>query len=232
MSQIGFVLLAVLLTPPLVAAAECDAGLTTSVSDAPYSGLRRVITIKRNTDGTASRSEATESVARDSKGRTYKAGERRWTTVVGGERIDKSELLVRIWDPVANTDTTWTSGDKKVKVVHFAPDASTKEELRTTPFSFGAAAQNEGAKKLGTKTIQGLSAEGTGYTNGKDSSQECWYSPAIKTVILQTDENPNNSFTDQLESIVRGEPDVRKYQPPPEYSVQHVYMPKVDTRSE
>jgi len=232
MSQIGFVLLAVLLTPPLVAAAECDAGLTTSVSDAPYSGLRRVITIKRNTDGTASRSEATESVARDRKGRTYKAGERRWTTVVGGERIDKSELLVRIWDPVANTDTTWTSGDKKVKVVHFAPDASTKEELRTTPLSFGAAAQNEGAKKLGTKTIQGLSAEGTGYTNGKDSSHECWYSPAIKTVILQTDENPNNSFTDQLESIVRGEPDVRKYQPPPEYSVQHVYMPKVDTRSE
>jgi len=232
MSRISVVPLVALLMLSGMAAAQCDTGLTTPVSNAPYSGLRRVITVKRKTDGVSSRSEGTESVARDSKGRTYEAGERRWTTVVGGERIEKSEILVRIFDPVGNTDTTWTSGDKKVKVVHFAPDPSKKHELLTNPFSFDALAQNQGASKLGTKTIEGLSAEGTRYTDGKGFSHECWYSPALKIAILQTGDDPNYSFTDRLESIVRGEPDVRKYLPPSEYSVQHVYMPQLDTSTE
>src|ERR1700687_1877656 len=89
------------------------------VENAPFSAQRRVITITRNADGTSTNDEATQSEARDGKGRTYKAGERRWTTVIGNERVQKSKILVSIDDTVANTTTKWSSGSKEVKVVHW-----------------------------------------------------------------------------------------------------------------
>ena len=85
------------------AVAECEGQSAVPVTNAPYSAVRRVITTERKADSTTSRSEATEQEARDSKGRSYRAGERRWTTNIDGKSVEKSETLVRISDPVANT---------------------------------------------------------------------------------------------------------------------------------
>src|ERR1019366_7008607 len=96
----------------------CDAAFanaTDRVENAPFSALRRVVSVTRHPDGTSSRREATESEARDGKGRTYyKAEDHYWTTLVGNERVEKSEILVRIFDPVASTDTTWSSAQRQV----------------------------------------------------------------------------------------------------------------------
>ena len=55
--------------------------------------------------------------------------------------------------------------------------------------------------------------------------EECWYSPELKIVILETDNVPcSRSFTNQVEKIIRGEPDVTKYQPPPDYARHNVEM--------
>lgn len=206
------------------------------VENAPFSAQRRVITITRNADGTSTHDEATKSEARDGKGRTYSAGEREWTTVIGNERVQKSEILVRIVDPVANTVTNWSSGSREVKVVHLSRTSSTGTiDGPSNPF-LHSSTQNSDVQKLGTKTIEGVVVEGIrmSYTaspaqaNGDNQSvdvNECWYSPELKILILETHNRPNRSFTNQLENIVRGEPDTTKYQPPAGYRRQDVELP-------
>lgn len=129
------------------------------VESAPFSAQRRVITNTRNADGTSTHDEATQSEARDGKGRTYSAGEREWTTVIGNERVQKSEILVRIVDPVANTVTKWSSGSKEVKVVHLPQLTSSTGTIDgpSNPF-LQSSRQNSDLQKLGTKTIEGVLA--------------------------------------------------------------------------
>jgi len=43
-------------------------------------------------------------------------------------------------------------------------------------------------------------------------------------VVLQTDEYPDRSFTNQLENIQLAEPDVSSYKPPSCYSATHVHL--------
>lgn len=221
-----------------IAQAVCEGALADAadrVENAPYSAQRRVITIRRNADGSSNHDEATQSEARDGKGRTYHAGERYWTTQVGNDRVQKSEMLVRIVDPVANTATTWSSGSKEVKVVHW-PQANDNTKAADHPFDPFLETPPEEVQKLGTKTIEGVLVEGyrRSYTlrsaqtecdNRKPVVEECWYSPELKTVILETDDVPcRRSFTNQLENIVRGEPDVAKYQPPAGYTRRDIEM--------
>ena len=208
-----------------VAVAQCEAQSALPVTNAPYSAVRRVITTERKADGTTSRSEATEQEARDSKGRTYRAGERRWTTNIDGKSVEKSETLVRISDPVANTETTWDTTREVVKIVHFPSSNAVASANRPNvdAFSFDATAKRLNGTTLGTRTIEGISVQGIRYQTNK-SSHECWFSPDLKTVVLQTDEYPDRSFTNQLENIRLAEPDVSSYKPPSCYSATHVHL--------
>jgi hypothetical protein len=206
-----------------VALAQCEAHFGVPVTNAPYSAVRRVITTKPKADGTTSRSEATEQVARDGKGRTYKAGERRWTTNIGGKSVEKSETMVSISDPVANTETTWDTTSKVAKIVHLPPSntPTSANKPEDDPFSFEA--EGLSGTNLGTKTIEGISVQGTRYQTD-ESTHECWVSPELKTVVLQTDQYPDQSFTNRLENIRTEEPDVSSYMPPPGYSTSHVHL--------
>src|ERR1700733_5094349 len=225
------------IAPVAIAQAVCDsvlADVVDRVENAPYSAQRRVTTIHQ--DGSSNRDEATQTEARDGKGRTYHAGERHWTTLVGNERVQKSEILVRIVDPVSNTNTTWSSGSKEVKVVHW-PQATDNTNSVEHPFNpFLDSLPDSEVQKLGTKTIEGVLAEGfrRSYTlrsaqnkcdNQNVAVEECWYSPELKIVVLETDNVPcTRSFTSQLENIVRGEPDVAKYHPPAGYARRDIEM--------
>jgi len=76
-----------------------------TVVNVPYSAQRRFTSIAKAADGTINRTESGGSEARDSSGRTYSAGERHWIYPEGGKSVLKSEMLYRIHDPVADTDT-------------------------------------------------------------------------------------------------------------------------------
>jgi hypothetical protein len=208
-----------------VAVAQCEKQPTVPVTNAPFSAVRRVITTVRKSDGTKSRSEATEQEARDSKGRMYRAGERFWTTTIDGKSVEKSEMLINIDDPIANTETKWDTSSKVVKIIHLPPSraVTSAENPGVDAFSFGAIASGFNGKNLGARTIEGLSVEGIGYQTDK-STHECWFSRDLKTVVLQTDENPDRSFTNRLENIQLGEPDVSRYTPPSGYSANHVHI--------
>jgi hypothetical protein len=72
-----------------------------NILNAPYSPKRHFTSVTTHVDGTVDHSESGGSEARESQGRTYSAGERKWIHFDGKENVLKSEMLYRINDPVA-----------------------------------------------------------------------------------------------------------------------------------
>jgi hypothetical protein len=210
------------------------------IQNAPYSAQSRFTSVKHLPDGAVIRSESGGSQSRDSKGRTYTAGEREWTYSEGDKRVLKKEMLYRINNPVANTETRWDSSTKEAKVIQLPPSALTEDNSSQGSDDdclVRMAALGAVVEKLGVKTINGAVAEGTrgSYTvrDGKSNRgqprvvvHETWYCPELKIVVLETDDDPVDGKTsNELISIVRGEPDVTQYQPPAGYSIQLTQMP-------
>jgi hypothetical protein len=205
---------------------------------APYSAQRRFTVITTLADGTTSRSESGGSEARDSQGRTYSAGERHWTLQEGKKSVLKTEMLMRISDPVANTETRWDSGSKEVKVIHWTQSEHPKEGSRVSAATLAAFDPKSGVEKLGNKVIAGVFAEGTrsSYTvpAGRDHHEqpivvvhESWYCPELKIVVLETNDDPRSGRTrNELVDVVRGEPDVTRYRPPADYVVHEIQVPR------
>ena len=202
-----------------------------TILNAPYSAERHFTSVKRSADGTTHRTETHGSEARDSQGRTYSADERLW--LYSGH--EKSQVLYRIHDPVANTDTKWDSISKEVKVFHWHPsphdaDVSKEIEAWTTP-------HYSTTEKLGEQKLGDFAAEGTrgSYTvpAGQDHNDrpivvvhESWYCPELKIVILETNDDPRDGTTrNEFANIVRGEPDVTQYRPPSDHIVHDVQIP-------
>jgi hypothetical protein len=247
MQRIRFrILVAVLaLSPSLASLAQDGTGSAKSssihaddtVRGAPYSAEHRFTSVSDGADGkTASTESAGGSEARDSQGRTYSAGERHW--IFQGEL--KSEMLYRIDDPVANTQTRWDSTTKDVKVIHF-PQSASKDNAPSGPCPTACpdltmSDPGDVVEKLGTKLIEGVLAEGTrsSYTVpiGQDHNShpivvvhETWYCPELKIVVLETNDDPRSGQTrNELVSIVRGEPDVAKYLSPADYVVHNIQV--------
>jgi hypothetical protein len=208
--------------------------------NAPYSAQRRFTSVDKLVDGKINRSESGGSEARDSQGRTYSAGERNWTYQEGGKSVLKSEMLYRIHDPAANTDTTWDSSSKEAKVIHLSQNARNEDAsnaqcqacLESTTSDLGNVVE-----KLGIKTLGGVVAEGTRSSYTVPARQdhndqpivvvhETWYCPELKIVILETNDDPRSGRTrNELIGIVREEPDVKKYYPPADYVVHEFQMP-------
>jgi hypothetical protein len=60
---------------------------------------------------------------------------------------------------------------------------------------------------------------------------ETWYCPELRIVILETNDDPRSGETrNELVNIVRGEPNVTKYQPPADYIVHQVQIPSAAGR--
>ena len=159
------------------------------VLNCPYSAQRRFTSIERLADGTSRSTESGGSEARDSKGRTYSAGERHWTYVDHGKPVLKSEMLYRIHDPVSNTDTSWDSTSKEVKVIHW-PKGAPRGAFGVGAFL--ADVPGTVTEKLGLRTIEGVVAEGTrsAYTVAGEQDEdrkpmsvvhESWYCPELRS---------------------------------------------------
>jgi hypothetical protein len=252
MLKIPFTVLSVLLgvAPSITILAQSGAKPvgTTSVSsgepvlNAPYSARRRFTSVTKLTDGTISRIESVGSEARDSQGRKCSVGERHWTYFDGEKNILKSEMLYRIDDPVADTETKWDTTSKVVKVIHW-PQSVPKESASAAECqaACGEAMMNTSGvavEKLGARTIADVVAEGTrtSYTvsAGQDHKDqpivvihERWYSPELKIVILETNDDPRSgSIKSELIDIIRGEPDFTQYRPPADYVVRDLQLPE------
>lgn len=202
------------------------------ILDIPYSAKRRFTDVEKLADGTIRRSESGGSIARDSQGRTYSADERHWTYFDGKKNVLGSEMLYRIEDPVARSETKWDTTSKVAHVIH-SPQNAPKDASKTLPAWLNPPSTVE---KLGRKTIGGFVVEGTRSSYTVPAAQdhndqpivvvrESWYCPELKIVVLVTNDDPRNgSSTDELIDIVRGEPDVTQYRPPADYVVREVQL--------
>lgn len=211
------------------------------ILNAPYSAKRHFTSDMKRADGTNEHSDSGGSEARDSQGRTYSAGERHWTYFDGKENVLKSEMLYRIDDPIANTQTRWDTTTKVVTVIYW-PQSTSKEGAREVECQTSC---DDGTmdipgvvvEKLGEKIIGGVMAEGirSSYTipAGQDNNSkpvivvhERWFSPELKIVILETNDDPRSGSTkNELTDIVRGEPDTTQYRPPADYIVRKIKLP-------
>jgi hypothetical protein len=209
------------------------------VLNAPYSAKRRFTSAQKSADGTINRSESGGSEARDSLGRTFSAAERQWTYLEGKKSVLGHEMLYRIHDPVAKTDTKWDTTAKEVKVIHWpekTPEGDASEAQCQAACSEFAMKPFGTDEKLGVKTFAGVVGEGTrnSYTvpSGNPDAKpivvvhESWYCPELKIVILETNDDPRGvSWRNELVDIVRGEPDLAQYHPPANYVVHEVQFP-------
>lgn len=138
-------------------------------------------------------------------------------------------------------DTT----SREVKVIHW-PEALAKQDPTSAPCPVcpegSMSDPGDGIEKLGLKTIEGVVAEGTrnSYTvpatKGHPDSpivitHESWYCPELKIIVLETNDDPRSGETrNELVNIVRGRPEVSKYNSPADYVVHQVQVPSYAAR--
>ncbi len=207
------------------------------VTGLPYSATTVTEMTQTLADGNRISRKTEGRVVRDSAGRT-----RREHTLTGlgpmaagPEGSGNGRTVVMIDDPVAKTRYVL---DPERKVARQMPAFSPRGDGAGFKRGTGQGrpdAEGERPKpleeSLGTKTIEGLEAQGTRRTMTIPAGQigndqpieivtERWYAPALQAVVLQTISDPrmgDRSF--RLTNITRGEPAAASFQVPPDYKV-------------
>ena len=207
------------------------------VSGAPYSAVAIVETKQTLSDGTTIDRKTQTSVFRDSQGRM-----RRETTMpaVGPLAADgQPKTFILIFDPVASAAYA-IHPDQKIADQLPAPRGRMAKNAETPDFAGKLDARMEkeianGTLKkddLGTKSINGVAAQGTRYTHtipagqiGNDKpiviTSERWYSPDLQIVLLSTRNDPRfGQTTYSITSLQRQEPPATLFTVPSDYTVQ------------
>ena len=203
------------------------------ITGAPYSATRTITRVQKLDNGTMITHTEVIKEARDSEGRTYMERVPETTGAGTGNRA-----FVRVFDPVNRVAISWSLNSKQATVVHL-PDASPAGMSRLAQGSGGAGGsmhfrgnmQAANVESLGTKTINGVTAEGTrttrvipAGTQGNDQSltvtHESWVSSDLKIAVMRVDTDPRfGSTTMELTNISRDEPPSTLFQAPAGYTV-------------
>jgi len=207
------------------------------VEAAPYVANRKTTRVQKLADGTTITHEGVGKEARDSAGRTYVYYH---SEIPEGGDESGGFFNVHIVDPVTRTNINWSSNSKEATVIHMpepirtmqapapplrpAPTAQVRPPLSNQP--------RPDIEKLGTKTVNGVQAEGTRTTRvipaGRDGNDEPitvvhehWYSRELKLTVMDFNDDPRTGVaTMELSDIEPGEPDPALFQIPEGYTVK------------
>jgi hypothetical protein len=220
------------------------------VKGAPYSAEASTETVQVLGDGNRISRKIVNSVARDGEGRT------RREETMGQPGSAAQRKFIFISDPVARTTYVLDNNSKEAhatqsmqyramsKEVEAKMAAERAREMVRTVTNFhgnsehsvGVAVSGEpksGSEKveqLGTRTIQGVPAEGRRVTNtiaageiGNDRPievvRETWYSSDLQITLMSTTSDPRiGTTTYQVTSLQRGEPSPSLFEVPSEYT--------------
>ena len=180
-----------------------------------------------------------EELARDSAGRRYTEDR-----VVSPKEF-AGILSARIDDPVARTTTYWSSVNKEASIVHLPPSLPTEDlgartanartqddEANTTCWAWPW----QKVEAIGTRTIQGLAAQGQRVTNCVPPSAGRYPEPRIVTIEIWTTIQGNltvltigkdplgDSYTDEMTDIDFGPPDLTPFKIPADYAVKERFL--------
>jgi hypothetical protein len=198
---------------------------------APFSGTRTVTHSQTLTDGTTITRTQVMKEARDSQGRVYTE------TVPARNGDGPRRAMVRIFDPVSHTAITYASDSKQANVLHLpepgqfrGPRGADNDEAREE-FHGRDNMPDPTTESLGSKTLNGIVAEGTRTTRvipagarGNDKpitiTHEVWTSTDLKVVVMRVETDPREGTTTmQLTNISRDEPAASLFQTPAGYTV-------------
>ncbi len=199
------------------------------VTNAPFSALVTTETSMTLQDGNHIKQTSTLHLYRDSEGRTRREQS---LNNVGGAAGDS---VVFINDPVAGMNfalnpTAKTATRSATGGGGRGPQGNRGGRMRGGP-GRGPTQQNVNTESLGSKSIEGVMAEGTRTTITIPAGQvgneqplhtvmENWYSTDLKTVVLSRRSDPRNGDTvTRYSNIVRSEPAHSLFEVPGDYKV-------------
>jgi len=208
----------------------------------PYTATWKTTRVQTLANGVTITQESTGKEARDSSGRTYH--ENQAETPFGFEGQSAAFSYFHVFDPATRVSINWSSNSKEATVYHMpdpvqarqAPPPAANSAATVAPVRIPRPARPGGeTQNLGTKTINGIDAQGSRTTQtfpagsfGNDQpltvTHEMWMSPELRVAVLQIDDDPRTGVrTTELTDIERGEPDPALFQPPEGYTIKDQY---------
>jgi len=194
----------------------------------PYTAEYKATSTRPLADGNTITHEHTEVVAVDSQGR-------RMTQITTTRAKDQVAIVsTNVFDPIARTDTRWSSLNKKATVMMMGAGHGCATESRPNAPSAPRSRPTIERENLGTASIQGVEARGTRTTStiaagevGNDTplvtTTEKWTAVAVglKGLMVReiTDDARSGKYAKELTSISQEEPDPALFRPPADYEI-------------
>jgi hypothetical protein len=205
-----------------LALAGADAGI---VIGQPFALVEKFTDVTPLADGTKITRHAEELKWRDSQGRFRKE----MTTFEEGQA--PVYLTATIIDPVNNTVTTLHMDLKTASVVHLQAGQLRPYAMPNDSDLMARQGVQVKVEKLDGKTIAGVYAVGRRVTRtrppgtiGNDktvvSVSEKWVSPDLKTVLLDSMDDPREQGIHEVTQLNRGDPDASLFEIPADYTVK------------
>jgi hypothetical protein len=216
-------------------------------SGAPFTATWKHVVTARYADGMPISADTTDTIARDSAGKTY--FEVSFSTASSSGNLGARSF--QIIDPIKPIAFSWSEGSNAPNVVLVShgsnPDTrDLKQRLDEAPWTEPGCfawdkvdGQYQGGnfqrENLGTKTILGIEAEGIldtrvllagyeGYNETVTVTEERWYSSDLQIELLNIVDDPRvGRDTWELANIVRIEPSPALFRLPSGYSIDEIY---------
>ena len=196
-----------------------------TVTGAPFSATISVSHTPGEGGGNGVANNSTGSIARDTQGRTRRDMQLSGIGPLHAQGTPPHMIFIN--DPVSQNNYM-LNADKKTgeqfSLNGNMPPPPGMNSGQHGEGGFGARGRGEvTTQSLGTKTINGVTANGTLITrntpNGS-STVERWFSPDLQTVVSETRTDPRfGTTTMQLTNINRGEPDPSLFSVPSDFTI-------------
>lgn len=213
-----------------------------TVTGAPLSGVLIVTRDTTLADGNKIHHESQTKIYRDSQGRIRRELSVDLVTPATG---NVKRNIVMIIDPVAGQRYVINPDNKTVRAMPMRGPRHDGQERQGSTRAMGGPGEPGAVNKedLGTKTVNGLQAEGVRVTRtiaagaiGNDRPinvvTERWYSADLQIPVMTIHTDPMmGTVTSKLTNVTRGEPDASFFQVPSDYKVETgranepMYMP-------
>jgi hypothetical protein len=209
----------------------------TPVTGAPYSAVRTTTHVQTLANGSTITHTMQVKEARDSNGRTYSET---LPSTMPGEGPTHS--FVRVFDPVNRVSISWSAESKQATVMHmpepgqFANARGPRAGEVAEEGRFRGNAPAATTESLGSKTINGLVADGTrttkvipagahGNSEALTITHDSWVSSDLKLEVERVDTDPRSGTTTvEVTGISREEPSASLFQAPAGFAVKEMTL--------
>jgi hypothetical protein len=222
------------------------AGHLAAQAKGPFTATLTEKSVQTLSNGSTITHQSTTRIALDSSGRVYEEIHR---TVATRENSQPHEVVsYHVHDPVARTETSWSSETKSATVFHRPASGlaesrpvgqlrSTEDTTETLNGPRAQAPTDVQREDLGTKTVAGVPAQGTRITHvipagrqGNDApittTRESWRSTEYGIVLASTVSDPRFGTSERtVTSFQAGEPGAALFSAPEGYAVKDVTRP-------